>query len=415
MPKIKKNILLNRTKHFKNLRGKSCCIVHIDINIFSFLSFKYSFSITNKILEVVSERIITFIHDNEFVENIYADDFILFLKSDEKDCEKRIEELKKILEEKIKISDDLEIKLYYRISVIHYPDDIDDLNKALDCLIMFSKYIKSKEIEGIFYFNKTATSFFSKIKTFVDFIYNANYEKYIVPALQGIHDLNTHNTVGCEILTRIAFKRDIYSAYQFFDLLTYFKMNLKTDEVIMKKALLYKIESSDNRIYFFNIVPEFFYQYMEMVTNLLEELKPKGLNTNEICIELTEISELSQFDDINKTLKEMKNKYGVLFAIDDFGAGYSNLNVFTSLEIDFLKIDKEFIEKVINDPVNGYLLRSIVELSLFRNIAVIGEGIDCLEKLRLIKKLGFDYAQGFYFSKPEIPKKFIQNQAQSKY
>ncbi|WP_461833010.1 EAL domain-containing protein, partial [Desulfothermus sp.] len=75
--------------------------------------------------------------------------------------------------------------------------------------------------------------------------------------------------------------------------------------------------------------------------------------------------------------------------------------------VDFLKIDKELIDKTINEPITGYLLKSISELSLFRNIAIIGEGIDSPSKLRLINKIGFDYGQGYYLSKPKIPEHFL--------
>ncbi|KAA0258860.1 EAL domain-containing protein [Deferribacter autotrophicus] len=407
IPKIKSKLHTNRSRYLKKLSQHECCIVHIDINNFSFLGFKYGFNITNKLLEIVSERLLSNLTDEDFVENIYADDFILFLKGNKNNCIEKLKYLKEELDKPIFLSENLKIKLYYRIAVIHYPNDIQNLNEAIDYLIMFSRFIKSKELEGIYYFDKTESPIFEKLKTFIDFIYDVNFDKHLVPAFQGIYDLNSNKIFGYEVLTRVCHNNKIYDASQLIDIFTYFKINMKSDEVIINKALQYKIDTNDHRIYFFNIVPEYFYQYVDMITSILDTYKNKGLNTSEICIELTEISELAKFDEINKTFRQLKKQYNLMFAIDDFGSGYSNLNVFTSLQIDFLKIDKELIENVKNNPITGYLLKSITELSLFRNIAIIGEGIDSAEKLRLINKLGFDYAQGFYLSKPEVPKKFL--------
>ncbi|MGA1845469.1 EAL domain-containing protein [Deferribacter abyssi] len=407
IPKIKNKLHTSRNKYLKKLTHNECCIVHIDINNFSFFRFKYGFNVTNKLLEIISERILSILSDEDFVENIYADDFIVFLTGNKNDCFKKIKYLKEELDKPILLNENTKIKLYYRISVIHYPSDIQNLNEAIDYLIMFSRFIKSKEPEGIYYFDKTESPIFEKLKTFIDFIYDVNFDKHLVPAFQGIYDLNSNKIFGYEVLTRVYYNSKIYNASQLIDMFQYFKINIKSDEVIINKALQYKIDTNDHSVYFFNIIPEYFYQYIEMITSILDAYKNKGLNTSEICIELTEISEFSKFDEINKTFKQLKEQYNLMFAIDDFGSGYSNLNVFTSLHIDFLKIDKELIENVKNNPITGYLLKAVTELSLFRNIAIIGEGIDSAEKLRFINKLGFDYAQGFYISNPKVPEKFL--------
>ena len=409
LPKIKMVSTQRRGNYFSKIDDKTpCLIAYIDIMNFSFLGFKYGYRVTNKILNIICERISRYVTKDDFLENIYADDFILILKGQLDECEKKLLKIKEEIEKPIRIDNEF-IELNFRIAVIRYPFDFNDIQEAYNYVILFCKYLKKQKGSGIYFLDEFAFPILKKLRKFTNFILTKDFPKHLMPALQGIWDLNTSELYGYEVLSRIQYDGKIYSASQFMDVLEYFKMNLKSDEIIINKALQYKLETKDQHVYFFNIIPKFFYQYVELITHIFKNFK-NSIDLGQICIELTEISEFSEFEDINNTILKLKEKYGIKFAIDDFGSGYSNLNVFTTLHVDFLKIDKELIDKTINEPITGYLLKSISELSLFRNIAIIGEGIDSPFKLRLINKIGFDYGQGYYLSKPEIPTYFLTDE-----
>ena len=411
LPKIKMQSSYRRENYLSKIGHNPCLIAYIDIMNFSFMGFKYGYKITNKILETICERILKYITKEDFFENIYADDFILILKGEKNEinyCEKRLLKIKEEIEKPISIDEVKEnIELNFRIAVIHYPSDFKNIQEAYRYVILFCKYLKRQKGPGIYFLDKFSFPIFDKLRKFTNFILSKDFPKYLIPAFQGIWDLNRSELYGYEVLSRIKYKENVYSATQFMDVLEYFKLNLKSDEIIINKAFQYKLETKDQHVYFFNIIPKFFYQYVELITHIFKNFR-NAIDLEQICIELTEITEFSEFEDINNTILKLKEKYGIKFAIDDFGAGFSNLNVFTTLHVDFLKIDKELIDKTTTQPITGYLLKSISELSLFRNIAIVGEGIDSPNKLRLINKIGFDYGQGYYLSKPEIPEYFLK-------
>ncbi len=203
-------------------------------------------------MEILCERIIKYLRTNDYLENIYADDFILILYGNIDQCKlklKRIEnELKKPIS--IDISDSI-IRLDYRIAVICYPYDFQDIEIAVNYLILFAKYIKNQNLIGTYYLDKMTFPIFNKLIKFTDFISSKDFSKYIVPSLQGIWDLNTNKLFGYEVLSRILYEGKTYNASQFIDVLEYFKMNLKSDEIIINKALQHKLETKDSHVYFF--------------------------------------------------------------------------------------------------------------------------------------------------------------------
>jgi EAL domain-containing protein (putative c-di-GMP-specific phosphodiesterase class I) len=87
----------------------------------------------------------------------------------------------------------------------------------------------------------------------------------------------------------------------------------------------------------------------------------------------------------------------VVIHLDDFGTGYSSLAHLERLPVDAVKIDRSFVARGGDDPV---ILRSIVTLIRALDLQVIAEGVETEADLRRVREVGFDYAQGYFFSRP---------------
>lgn len=407
--KVKDNVFKKRAREIDEFKDRECCLIYIDIKHFSYLGFRYSFHITNKILEIVNNKISKNIGLNDRLDHIYADDFLIISEGPKEKCSSLVCKLREELEKPIFIEQyNISLKLYFTITYVHYPTDFDDIHEAILYLTMLNNYVKKMGIEDKNHPSHIDLPICGTLKKFTDIVFDPNFKEYLIPCFQGIFDLTNNEIYGYEILSRIKHQDEIWEASKFIEILNLFNMNLISDEIIIKKAIEYKCETNDEKMYFFNINPKYFYQYIDMLEKVLSDFKDYNLNTNQICIEFTETYEISNFQEVNNTLKDFKKKHGVMFVIDDFGTGYSNLNAFTTLNFDLLKIDKKLIDQIAEAPFVGYLLKSISELSIYRNIGIIGEGIDSPQKLRLLNKLGFDYAQGYYLQKPFIPQKFLR-------
>jgi len=120
---------------------------------------------------------------------------------------------------------------------------------------------------------------------------------------------------------------------------------------------------------------------------------------NQLELEITEsvLLELSQYN--IEVLKKLRS-LGVSIALDDFGTGYSSLNYLTVLPIDILKIDKSFLRRALESETEHQVIKSITELAHELNLKVVCEGVESAEQRKILKEMGCDYIQGYYFAKP---------------
>jgi diguanylate cyclase (GGDEF)-like protein len=105
------------------------------------------------------------------------------------------------------------------------------------------------------------------------------------------------------------------------------------------------------------------------------------------------------------TILSRLSKMGVRLSIDDFGTGYSSLAYLQELPVDAIKIDKSFVMEMGTDPGNATIVQSTVDLGHNLGLEVVAEGVETLEAYNHLAKLGCDYAQGYFLSKPLAPDK----------
>ncbi|MBQ6463162.1 MAG: EAL domain-containing protein, partial [Pseudobutyrivibrio sp.] len=115
-----------------------------------------------------------------------------------------------------------------------------------------------------------------------------------------------------------------------------------------------------------------------------------------------EVTESAYTDDKTYVLNVVDNlkKEGFYIEMDDFGTGYSSLNMLTELQFDVLKLDMEFVRNIHKDEKALRLVEFIIDIAKYLNVMVIAEGVEYEEQFNLLKKLGCDVVQGYYFSKP---------------
>jgi diguanylate cyclase (GGDEF)-like protein/PAS domain S-box-containing protein len=138
---------------------------------------------------------------------------------------------------------------------------------------------------------------------------------------------------------------------------------------------------------------------VEMVAGAIAE---SGVNAPSLCLEITESVVMEQSHGTTTTLSELK-RLGVQLAIDDFGTGYSSLGYLQRFRLDFLKIDRSFVDGLGRDPEQTAIVDAVVRLAQALGLGVIAEGVERQEQLDALRDLGCDLVQGYLFSHPEPP------------
>jgi EAL domain-containing protein (putative c-di-GMP-specific phosphodiesterase class I) len=117
-----------------------------------------------------------------------------------------------------------------------------------------------------------------------------------------------------------------------------------------------------------------------------------------------EIGESSVMEDTEAAaavLAELRGA-GVRVSIDDFGTGYSSLMHLNRFPIDFLKIDRSFVEGLDRDPAAGNIVTAVISMAHALGLPTIAEGVETGEQLYTLRRLGCDYAQGYLFARPQL-------------
>jgi EAL domain-containing protein (putative c-di-GMP-specific phosphodiesterase class I) len=119
----------------------------------------------------------------------------------------------------------------------------------------------------------------------------------------------------------------------------------------------------------------------------------------QVTLEITEAVPIKYFTQCHSVLAEIRRR-GVRLAIDDFGAGFSNLKYILELEPDIVKLDRELIANVAPKTRQAALCAGIIELCHAMGAKVVAEGVETLDELRTLIDLRADYAQGYIFGRP---------------
>jgi EAL domain-containing protein (putative c-di-GMP-specific phosphodiesterase class I)/GGDEF domain-containing protein len=124
------------------------------------------------------------------------------------------------------------------------------------------------------------------------------------------------------------------------------------------------------------------------------------LTPDQVVIELTEHYPVDDFEPMRQALAHYR-RMGFSVAIDDLGAGYSSLRLWSEVRPDFVKFDRHFIQGIDTDPAKGQFIRSMQEIAAELDCRTIAEGMETESEYRTVAMFGVDFGQGYYFARPE--------------
>ena len=174
---------------------------------------------------------------------------------------------------------------------------------------------------------------------------------------------------------------DTYVIERAIKILKFWQENGQEDKII-------SVNISTKDIYYMNIY--------EVVTGLVEKY---GINPSRLYLEFKETLLTADAANAKKLLRNLQN-FGIKVGIDNFGRGYSSLNLLKDVQANFLKIDMLFLSESENEDRSFKILRFIVKLAKTLNMIVISQGVEQQNQYEILHQLNCDYMQGYYYSKP---------------
>ena len=134
-------------------------------------------------------------------------------------------------------------------------------------------------------------------------------------------------------------------------------------------------------------------------------IRDNGLTYDALKLEVTESAYTDNAEELLKVVERLRSK-GFEIEMDDFGSGYSSLNMLSSMPVDILKMDRGFILNIEHNPQDFRLVQLILDIARNLKLTVIAEGVETENQMLMLKNAGCDVVQGYYFSRPVPPEEF---------
>lgn len=148
--------------------------------------------------------------------------------------------------------------------------------------------------------------------------------------------------------------------------------------------------------------------YQKNLPEILTKIvKKHGLRSSQLHLEITETAYTENPEQLIEVVERLK-QLNFIIEMDDFGNGYSSLNMLSELPIDVLKLDMRFIQKQSGENSSRNILSFIISLAKWMNLLVIAEGVETREQIELLRNMDCNYVQGYYYAKPMPAAKFTQ-------
>ncbi len=226
-------------------------------------------------------------------------------------------------------------------------------------------------------------------------IENADLDFDFTMAFQPIVNCRTSEIYGYEALVRGLNNESAYSIIS--------KVNDDNryvfDQLCRIKAISLASKLGIHSMLSINFLPNAIYKPELCIRSTLEAAEKYSFPVKNIMFEFTEVEKIEDTEHV-KRIVEYYQSLNFKTAIDDFGSGYSGLNLLAGFQTDIVKFDMELIRSIDSDSVRQAIVKNCLNLFRELNIATLAEGIETKAEYRWLKEAGIELMQGYYFAKP---------------
>ncbi|MGS6859196.1 bifunctional diguanylate cyclase/phosphodiesterase [Clostridioides difficile] len=396
----------------KNYYQDNFYLVQLDVNKFKYINEMFGYSEGNKILIHISQVLNNNTNKYEICARMDNDHFILLIACKTED--ELLNRLSKINKEICNLittnSSKYKIVMSSGIYKITKKDDIKKIDLLIDRANIAAKSKKEKYEHSYSFFNEDTRNRLYKEKRLEDNMNKALEKGEFIVYYQPKYSLGDVNEIeGAEALIR--WNSPEFGFISPIDFIPLFEKNgfIVNIDMFVFEEVCKTLNKWINKGYTpvpisVNMSRVHLYRdnFIENITDLISKY-----NISPEFIEL-ELTESVVFDNLNILIDIMKKikEIGFLISMDDFGSGYSSLNLLKDLSFDILKLDRGFLIETTDTKRGKIIISKIVEMAKAIDIKVICEGVETYEQVEFLKEIGCDKVQGYLFAKPMVLDEF---------
>lgn len=380
-------------------------VVSVNLSTMHILSLTYGFNYSQTLIRKIAAELSTLSSPERILFNTYEYRFVYYFKGyrDFEELRNFTESVAEVLEWSLKAE-----HVNGGIGVIEINSGNSGNNEQLlkNLLVVSEKALHADKDFAIYYLNEDAENQINREEIITrELLQIAEGEatERLFLQFQPILDIKTSRISGFEALARLrSSKLGMISPMEFIPLAERNKLIINLGDLIIDKALqfLLRLKQMDRVDTTVSInISAIQLLKPDFSRKLLNAIRELDIDHRNIIIEVTESVFAANFEGINEVLGELKSS-GISIAIDDFGTGYSSLAREIEINASCLKIDKYFIDKLVEIEPQKTLVSDIISMGHKLGYYIVAEGVEHGSQLDYLMDNGCDKAQGYYISKP---------------
>lgn len=379
--------LLNETR-------RKVAFVQFDIRRFKIINDLYGEQFGDEVLYWIREQLKQFCNERQYFVNLRSDVFEVVTEYDE-----ATELYDRIIMLEQELSMYKAVKLQYSCGIYLVEDAGMELRQMEDRAGMARKTAKNSLVsEVVFYQEQFKDSLYNR-KFVEDNIDIAIREGQLQMYLQPKYSISQNRIVGAEVLVRWRHpQRGMIYPMEFLPVIEEDGFITKVDYYMWRKAAEFLRRCQSAGICDCPVSVNLSRRHLqdrEFMRVLERIVKENGIDKRLLELEITETME----EHVSQAVREMKEQ-GFKLLMDDFGSGYSSLNILLETPFDVLKLDQKFMENMMVSDKGRLILEHIITMAEQLQLGLIAEGVETREQVEVLKQMGCDQVQGYYYAKP---------------
>ncbi|MBB1332062.1 bifunctional diguanylate cyclase/phosphodiesterase [Pseudoalteromonas sp. SR44-5] len=390
------NVDLDLAQNINNIKA----VLFLDMDDFKILNDKYGHEFGDFVLAETGKRLLSIEKKREMIACRWGgDEFILYSCHASK--AELISNTTKLVDNLTQpvVKDNLNIRPSFKVGLFYTRTNFD-LTQAIKYADV-AMYEGKKNRNEISIFDERMMQALNREEMLRRSIKESVEQGGFHLCYQPIVDIIDNKIITFEVLLRWHLNDEFIPPSEFIDIAERYGQINFLGEFVLEQAIasLSKLNKLDNTIALSINVSVLQLESHDFIIFLKNLLNRYCVNTNNIHLEITETIMIKNLVYLSKVITQLKS-IGVRISIDDFGTGFSSISVLKELSVDYIKIDKSYVDNICEHSKDKSIVSAVTKMSHMIGCKVIAEGVERNDQLALLKGLEVDSYQGYLFSKP---------------
>ena len=383
--------------------SKEIGFVQFDIRKFKIINDLYGEKFGDEVLDFINRQLAEICRQDQFFINLRSDVFMVATEYTEED---ELIEFIQLLDSRISSFKDVKLQISYGVYTVE--DKGMELRQMEDRAAMARKAAKRNILTNILFYKEQFKDSLYNRKFIEENMQTAIVQRQFMMYLQPKYSITKNEIIGAEALVRWRHpQRGIIYPNQFIPVIEENGFIQKVDYYIWEEACRFIRKCMDAGLGDCPVsvnVSRIHLKDDACIQVLSDMIKRYDIPRKLLELEITETIDDQQ---VSRKALQLKEE-GYTLLMDDFGSGYSSLNILLETPFDVIKLDKKFIENMMISEKGKLILEQVVLMADKLELSLLAEGVETKEQVELLENIGCDYVQGYYYARPMPEEEFFE-------